>query len=87
MKSLPGPDARRAWLKHFVGFALLSLITGALFFEFIPRNLDKLQLLPAELLGSTPFLAVFLLFINIHHYFIDNTIWRSSNETVKKYLF
>lgn len=87
MNSLSGPEARKAWLKYFVGFVLLSLITGALFFEFIPRNLDKLQLLSVDLLGTTPFMAVFLLFINIHHYFIDNTIWRSSNETVKKYLF
>lgn len=87
IKNLAGPAARRAWLKYFVGFVVLSLVLGSVFFEFIPRGLDKLQLLPVDLLGATPFLAVMLLFINIHHYFIDNTIWRSTNETVKKYLF
>ncbi len=86
-KNLSGPEARKSWLKNFGGFIFLSLLIGALCFEFIPNNLDKLGLIPVELMGTTPFLAAFLLFINIHHYFIDNTIWRSTNETVKKYLF
>jgi hypothetical protein len=27
------------------------------------------------------------MWINIHHYFIDNVIWRRDNEDVRKYLF
>ncbi len=79
--------ARKKWLKYFVGFTLLAVVTGAVFFEFLPKFLDKLELIPKDIMGTTPFLAAFLLFINIHHYFIDNAIWRSTNETVKKYLF
>ena len=79
--------ARKAWLKYFFGFAILSLLAGSVFFDFLPKFLDKLEFVPKNIMGTTPFLAAFLLFINIHHYFIDNTIWRSTNETVKKYLF
>jgi len=30
---------------------------------------------------------MFWVFINIHHYFIDNVIWRRENTDVSKYLF
>ena len=70
-----------------MGFLVSALILGALFFEFMPKYLDRLDLIAPGTMGNAPFLAAFLLFINIHHYFIDNTIWRSDNEAVKKYLF
>lgn len=86
---LSGEEFRRAWVKKFGGFALASLVLGALCFQFIPNALDRAQLLNSSngMIGYAPFLAAFLLFINIHHYFIDNTIWRSDNEVVKKNLF
>jgi len=28
----------------------------------------------------------FSLFINLHHYFIDNVIWRGDNDYLKTYL-
>lgn len=87
IKDLSGPLMREAWLKKFGGFILGVLILGALFFEFIPKYLDGIGLLPSGVMGSAPFLAAFILFINIHHYFIDNTIWGSDNDSVKKYLF
>ncbi len=37
--------------------------------------------------GSSVFVFIFVLWINIHHYFIDNVIWRRDNEDVRKYLF
>lgn len=86
IKDLKDVEWRQAWVKNFGGFILGSLILGALFFEFIPKGIDGLDLGLKGTLGYAPILASFLLFINIHHYFIDNVIWRSDNEVVKKYL-
>ena len=77
---------RLALVKKFGGFALGSLFLGALFFEWLPKSLDSLSLIPAGEMGTSPLLVTFLLFINIHHYFIDNAIWRSDNPTVKGFL-
>jgi hypothetical protein len=37
--------------------------------------------------GTTVFLFMFWIFINVHHYFLDNVMWRSHNPDVRKYLF
>ncbi len=84
---LKGSEKRAAWVQQFVSFMFVATFLGAISFEFLPNWLDSLKVLPDGFFGQTPFLASFLLFINIHHYFIDNVIWRSSNEEVKKYLF
>jgi hypothetical protein len=86
IKNLKDEEWRAAWINKFGGFAITALITGALAFQFIPNWLDSLNLIPAGTMGTSPFLAGILLFINIHHYFIDNTIWRSDNEVVRKFL-
>jgi hypothetical protein len=87
IQSLKGRDQRVQWLRRFVGFVFTALTLGALSFEFIPKSLDAAKLIEQGTMGSAPFLAATLLFINIHHYFIDNVIWRSDNEVVKKFLF
>jgi hypothetical protein len=66
------------------GFAAWSLLLGAAAFEFVPKFLDSQGWISG--VGTAPFLASFLLFINIHHYFIDNVIWRADVPSVKKYL-
>ncbi len=81
-------EQRLNWVKKFIGFAVTSLILGLLAFELVPKGLDSYGLIPSNpALGTSPVLVVFLLFINIHHYFIDNVIWKSSNNEVKKHLF
>ena len=39
------------------------------------------------LFGPAVFVFIFVMWINIHHYFIDNVIWRRDNDDVRKYLF
>lgn len=85
IRELKGEEWRRQWVNRFFGFLLLAGVLGALAFEFVPKALDQQGLVQG--LGPTPFLAAFLLFINIHHYFIDNVIWRSDNVMVKQFLF
>lgn len=78
---------RKSWLTQFFGYIVVALILGALFFEFIPKGLDSHYKFTNAAMGASPFLVAFLLFINIHHYFIDNAIWKSANPEVKKHLF
>lgn len=80
----PLEKRNRVWFEKLAGWMAWALIFGALAFQFIPVSLDRGGWIRG--MGETPFLAGFLLFINIHHYFIDNVIWRSDNETVKKFL-
>lgn len=83
----PEPEQRKAWMHKFVGYMLMATFLGSVFFEWLPKSLDQYFPLEGDAMGSAPWLACFLLFINIHHYFIDNVIWRSDNASVKKFLF
>ncbi len=78
---------RAAFVQQFIGYAAVVTVLGAMAFEFVPKALDSQQFLNNAALGTSPFLAAFLIFINVHHYFIDSVMWRSNNEEVKKYLF
>ena len=40
-----------------------------------------------ELFGATMFMFMFWIFINLHHYFLDNVIWRRENPETGKFLF
>ncbi len=81
-----GREARATWMRSFLGYGLFVLVLAAFSLEFIPGLLDRSNIFAAGVMGSAPFFVGFSLFINIHHYFIDNVIWRSDNPTVKNYL-
>ena len=87
IKTLEGEAWRREWVTKAGGFVLAACGLGALAFQIVPAWLDQRHLVHGEGLGWAPMMAAFILFINIHHYFIDNVIWRSDNETVKAHLF
>lgn len=78
------------WLCAFTvaGFAL-----GALFFDIIPKYLDAHPLLltsnAVAVVELDPqfFLIAFIVFINVHHFFIDSAFWRRDNTKVQQYLF
>lgn len=76
--------------KYFYYFGSAVLL-GMLAFWGLPALLDK-NVIAADprlvsLWGPSIFLAVFNLFLNIHHYFIDNVIWRKDNEQMKQAFF
>lgn len=75
-------QAIRDYLKRFV---LIAFVTSALFFAALPFALETL-FNPAQAF-LFPMAAIALIFINIHHYFIDNVIWRKENAEVSKCLF
>lgn len=83
---LEGPAARLAFLKGFWGYMALSVVTGTLSFLVIPRFLDMNFGLASHGMGVQAFIYAFNIFINIHHYFIDNVIWRNTNVDLREYL-
>lgn len=83
-----------AW--KFWRFLTHMLLLGAVVFSIAPTALDILasnKLLPTPLvynstvLGSSFYLFAFFVFVNIHHYFIDNVLWRRDNPHVREHLF
>lgn len=71
-------NKKSAWLSWWG----IAFILGALLFDFLPNFLDS-NLLTNNNLTSHLFLICFILFINIHHYFIDSVIWRGGNKDVR----
>lgn len=78
---------RLYFAKHFLGFVAISLGLAYLTFDYIPHWLDYLIPYDQKVFGPELFMFCFITFINIHHYFIDNVIWRRDNPTLKRYLF
>lgn len=80
-----GGVAVRTVMHQILQSLLFAIGLGVLFFFAIPAffegifNPDNALLLPLT--------GVFIIFINIHHYFIDNVIWRKENPEVSAYLF
>jgi len=68
-----------------VGLAGGVIAAGWLAFEFLP-NLADARLETPDALGLPFFLIAATLFINIHHYFIDNVLWRFGDPQVRAYL-
>jgi hypothetical protein len=68
-------------------FVLTGLLLGYLGFWGVPQVLDKLVPYDRVAFGGTMFLFVFWIFINVHHYFLDNVMWRRENPDTRKYLF
>lgn len=61
--------------------------SGWMAFELVPGNLDK-AFDNLRTFGFSFFLIAANLFINIHHYFLDNVLWRvRDDETVRAALF
>lgn len=81
--SILGP-AYRVRLLEFISAGLLL---GGLGFWLIPTALTAIVPYDREVLGSSLFFFIVLIFINVHHYFLDNVMWRRGNPEVSRYLF
>lgn len=56
-------------------------------FWFFPDLLKDWFPATAAAMGSGVFLFVCWIFINVHHYFMDNVVWRKGNPETGRYLF
>lgn len=81
------PAGRQKRLIGLYGYLCVPFFTGAIFMYILPRYIDSLQVHDQVLFGPTAAYFAFTLFINIHHYFIDNVIWRGNNDQMRQYLF
>lgn len=85
-KKHESPEKQRsAFFVRFSSFIVVSLVTGYLAWVWIPETLDSKIALPT-VLGPTMFMFMAQIFLNIHHYFIDNVIWRKDNQQMREFL-
>ena len=86
-----GEQGWKAWLRSApVGLARFFVVGGILGFAgfwLAPVTADTLSGYDQAVFGATLFLFIGWTFINIHHYFIDNVIWRRDNPEARRYLF
>jgi hypothetical protein len=81
-----GPPARH----RLMFLAAASVALGWLLFHGSPDLLDAARISAHRHtherlgdLGPTPYFAAFFAFVNIHHYFMDNVIWRRENPDTR----
>jgi hypothetical protein len=68
-------------------FILFGVLLGYLGFNGLPTTIDQWLPYDKSVFGPSMFLFMFYIFINVHHYFLDNVMWRRGNPDVKTYLF
>jgi hypothetical protein len=73
--------------QRFIGFLTRGVVLGAIGFWVLPILLSQFMPYDRELYGHHLFFFIFIIFINIHHYFIDNAMWRKENPHTLKHLF
>jgi hypothetical protein len=68
-------------------FLVLGVFLGWLGFWGLPAWLNGAVAYDRSIFGPTVFLFVCWIFINIHHYFLDNVMWRRENPETRRFLF
>lgn len=97
-RARPGADDRVVWVRRFgiglrrdtarfAGFLGKGFVLGLLGFWMLPMLAGIYVAYDRAEYGPNLFLFLFWIFINIHHYFIDNAMWRKENPHTLKYLF
>ena len=76
-----------ASLNSFAPFIAVGILLGFLGFYGVPRSIDAIFPYDKHLFGPSLFVFSFYIFINIHHYFLDNVMWRRGNPDVQQYIF
>ena len=86
-RSLLGALRLTGVLPRLAMFVGAGIILGALGFVIAPRILDGAVTYDKHVFGPALFLFSFYIFINVHHYFLDNVMWRRGNPDVQQYIF
>lgn len=80
-------DARRVSPVYRLVFFFFSAgILGYLGFWVLPMYFEGNVSYNPDVMGMGMFMFMFWIFINVHHYFIDNVIWRKENRLVHQHL-
>jgi len=78
-----GPPVGRAMAR----FSVSGVLLGFAGFWALPVLLIAAIPYDHAVFGETMFLFVGWIFINVHHYFLDNVMWRRENPETRKHLF
>ena len=84
---LPTKYTGKKYQLNLALFILLGVVLGAIAFWGIPILLQGVVSYDADTFGTSMFMFIFFIFINVHHYFLDNVIWRRENPDMRRYLF
>ena len=79
-------NKRASFVTSFWGFFAVAIVLGVLSFKYVPEFLDQKVPFESLIFGPTMWIFSIGIFINLHHYFIDNVIWRGDNEALKTHL-
>ncbi|MEO5587050.1 MAG: hypothetical protein ABIQ81_05095 [Novosphingobium sp.] len=80
-------DPQTGTFGKVVRFSLVGAALGFCGFWLLPILGDTLVPYDKALFGGTALMFIAWVFINVHHYFIDNVMWRRENPDAKAYLF
>src|SRR5262249_9920244 len=69
--------------RHMAVYYLVTVGLGLLVLQFVPQGIE----MALGLRGILPLQFAVGSFVNIHHYFIDNVIWKIRNPAVRQELF
>lgn len=72
---------------HMAAFVLTGTVLGFFGFWLVPTIADQLLPYDRQAIAGALFLFVVWIFINIHHYLLDNVMWRRENPDTRAYLF
>lgn len=78
--------SRPIW-KSFSLFLFVGFILGYIGFWLAPEWLNENVSYDRSIFGGSLFLFLFWTFINVHHYFLDNVMWRKENPDTRQFLF
>lgn len=78
---------RKRYRARVARFILVGGGLGFLGFWGLPLAFQAIWPINEEIFGASVFLFVFWIFINVHHYFMDNVMWRRENPDTRRYLF
>lgn len=79
--------AGRSAKSALAGFAASAVLLGFLGFYFVPTLFDAASGYDQAVFGTTLFMFVFWIFINVHHFVMDSVMWRRENPDTRRRLF
>lgn len=79
--------APRKGTLRFADFVFRGTVFGVISFWILPYILSVTVPYDHSQYGDHLFFSILIIFINIHHYFIDNVMWRKENPHTLPHLF
>ncbi len=76
-------DVPKSVMRQLIPFFMIALTAGSALFYFLPMLLSPFLDYDRDIFGPKLAVVCALVFLNIHHYFVDFAIWRKDNPDMK----